>query len=109
MDSIFTLNMVKWIIYLTLFMSWDKITPDINPKCGQMHWPCPDISKKDKTLVCKSHGIGDSLISPMYRCSIKISRNINPIYVGIERSFPDDSKNVSFAEMGLIQAVLQII
>ena len=46
------------------------------------------------TLVCKSHGIGDSLINPIYRCSVKITPDINPIYVGIERSFPDNSKNM---------------
>ena len=54
------------------------------------------------TIVWKSHGIGNSLINPIYRCSVMITADINPIYVGIERSFPDDSKNVSFAEMGLI-------
>ena len=58
------------------------------------------------TLVWKSHGIGDSLINPIYRCSVKITPDINPIYVGIERSFPDDSKNVSFIDMGLVWAVL---
>ena len=58
--------------------------------------------KKDMTQVCKSHGIGDSLINPIYRCSVKITPDINPIYVGIERSFPDDSKNVSFIDMGLV-------
>ena len=47
---------------------------------------------KDKTLVSKSHGIGD----------------INPVYVGIERSFPDDSKNVSFVGMGLECIILTI-
>ena len=57
---------------------------------------------KDKTLVCKSHGIGDSLINPIYRCIVKINQDISPIYVGIERSFPDDSKNVSFVDMGLV-------
>ena len=54
------------------------------------------------TLVWKSHGIGDSLINPIYRCSVKITPDINPIYLGIERSFPDDSKNVSFVDMGLV-------
>ena len=24
----------------------DNITPDINPQCSWMHWPCPDNSKK---------------------------------------------------------------
>ena len=32
----------------------------------------------------------------------KITPDINPLYVGIERSFPDDSKNVSFIDMGLV-------
>ena len=77
-----------------IFESGEKINPDINPKCGQMHWSFPDNSIKNKTLVCKSHGIGDSLINPIYRCSVKITPGINPIYVGIERSFPDNSKNV---------------
>ena len=52
------------------------------------------------TLVWKSHGIGDSLINPFYGCSVKITPHNNPIYVGIERSFPDNSKNVAFVEMG---------
>ena len=43
-----------------------------------------------------------SLIYPIYGCSVKITPDINPIYVGIERSFPDDSKNVSFIDMGLV-------
>ena len=54
------------------------------------------------TLVCKSHGIGDSLINPIYGCIVKINQDINPIYVGIKRSFSDDSKNASFIQMGLV-------
>ena len=46
------------------------------------------ITLKDIKVVFKSHGIGDSLI--------------NPIYVWIERSFPADYKNVSFVDMGLV-------
>ena len=61
---------------------------------------------KDMTLALKSHGIGDSLINPICRCSVKIMPDINPIYVGIERSYPDDSKNVSFVDMGLVWAAL---
>ena len=57
------------------------------------------------TLVWKSHGIGDSFINPIYRCSVKITPDINPINVGIEKSFPDNSKNVSFVDMGLVKAV----
>ena len=52
--------------------------------------------------MCKSHGIGDSLINPIYRCIVKTTQDINPIYFGIERSFPDDSKNVSFVDIGLV-------
>ena len=48
-----------------------------------------------------------SLINPIYRCSVKITPDVNPIYVGIERSFSDDSKNVSFVDMGLVYAVLR--
>ena len=33
-------------IFNPIYESWDKITPDINPKSGQMHWPCPDDSTK---------------------------------------------------------------
>ena len=33
-------------IFNPIYESWDKINPDIDPKCGQMHWPCPDNSKK---------------------------------------------------------------
>ena len=47
-----------------------------------------------------------SLINPIYRCSVKITPDVNPIYVGIERSYPDDSKNVSFVDMGLVWAAL---
>ena len=45
-------------------------------------------------------------ISLISGCSVKITPDINPIYVGIERSFPDDSKNVSFVDMGLEYMIL---
>ena len=41
-------------IFNPIFERGDKITPDINPKCGWMQWPCTD----DMTLVCKFHVIG---------------------------------------------------
>ena len=44
-----------------------------------------------------THPTGIGLINPFYRWCYN-----NPIYVGIERSFPDDSKNVSFIDMGLV-------
>ena len=57
------------------------------------------------TLVCKSVGIWDGIVKPIYGCGVEITPDINPIYVGIEMSFPDNSKNVSFIDMGLEKAV----
>ena len=69
--------MVLKTIYINpIYEGGDKITPDINPKCSEMHWPCP--------------------------CNVKITPDINPIYVGIDSSFPYNSKNVSFVDMGLV-------
>ena len=48
------------------------------------------------TLVCKSLGIGDGIVNPMYGCGVKMAPDINPIYVGLEKSCPMDSKNVSY-------------
>ena len=45
------------------------------------------------TLVCKSVGIGDGIV--------EITPDINPMYVGLERSCPRDSKNVSYVGLGL--------
>ena len=47
-----------------------------------------------------THPTGIGLINPFYGFSV--IPDINPIYVGIERSFPDNSKNVSFFDMGLV-------
>ena len=33
-------------IFNPIYEGGDKITPDINPKCGQMNCPYPDNSKK---------------------------------------------------------------
>ena len=33
-------------IFDPIYDSGDKIALDMNPKCSQMHWPCPDNSKK---------------------------------------------------------------
>ena len=68
----------------------------------ELELPLQFLSYLDMTQVCKSHCIGDSLINPIYGCSVKITPDINPIYVGIERSFPYNSKNVSFVNMGLV-------
>ena len=51
------------------------------------------------TLVSKSHGFADSIINPIYGFGVKTTPDI---YVGIERYFPDDSKNVSFVDMSLV-------
>ena len=53
------------------------------------------------TLVCKSVGIWDGIVNPIYGCGVKITKEINPIYVGLERSCPRDSKNVSYVDVGL--------
>ena len=62
----------------------------------------PDVSKKVWQKVCKYIGIWDGIVNPIYGCGVEITPDINPIYVGIERSFPDDSKNGSFVEIGLV-------
>ena len=54
------------------------------------------------TLVCKYIGIWDGIVNPIYGCGVEITPDINPTYVGIERSFPEYSKNVSFVDKGLV-------
>ena len=47
------------------------------------------------TIVCKSIGILGG--------NVKITLGINPVlYVGLERSCPRDSKNVSNVDVGLV-------
>ena len=46
------------------------------------------------TLVCKSVGIWDGIVNPIYGCGVKMAPDINPIYAGFERSCPDVSKKV---------------
>ena len=53
------------------------------------------------TLVCKSLGIGDGIVNPIYGCGVKMAPDINPIYAGLERFCPRDSKNVSYVDEGL--------
>ena len=55
--------------------------------------PCPDVSKKS---VCKSVGIWDGIVNPIYGCGVTMAPDINPIFAGFERSCPRDSKNVSY-------------
>ena len=54
------------------------------------------------TLVCKSVGIGDGIVNPMYGCEVKMAPDINPIYVGLGSSCLGDSKNVSFVDVGIV-------
>ena len=54
------------------------------------------------TLVCKSVGIWDGIVNPIYGCGVKMAPDINLIYAGFERSCPRDSKNVSYVDVGLV-------
>ena len=38
------------------------------------------------TLVFKSVGILDGIVNPIFGCWVEITPDINPIYVGLERS-----------------------
>ena len=38
----------------------------------------------------------------IYGCGVKITKDINPIYAGLERSCPRDSKIVSYVDVGLV-------
>ena len=53
-------------------------------------------------LVCKSVCICDGIVNPIYGCGVEITPDINPTYVGLERSCPRDSKNVSYVDVGLV-------
>ena len=61
------------------------------------------------TLVCKSVGIWDGIVNPIYGCRVRMTPGINPIYAGLERSCPRDSKNVSYVDVGLVQTCLDLI
>ena len=52
--------------------------------------------------VCKSVGIWDVIVNPIYGCGVKMTPDIIPIYVGLERSCSRDSKNVSYVDVGLV-------
>ena len=54
------------------------------------------------TLVCKSVGIWDGIVNPIYGFGVKIAPDINPIYARFERGCPRDSKNVSYVDVGLV-------
>ena len=54
------------------------------------------------TLVCKSVGIWDGIVNPIYECRVRMTPGVNPIYPGLERTCPRDSKNVSYVDIGLV-------
>ena len=39
-----------------------------------------------QNLVCKSLGIWDGIVKPIYGCGVKITPDINPMYAGLKRS-----------------------
>ena len=54
------------------------------------------------TLVSKSFDFCDDIVNPIYRYGVEITPDINPIYVGLERSCPKDSKKESNVGIGLV-------
>ena len=54
------------------------------------------------TLVCKTVVIWDGIVNPIYGCGVKVAPDTNPIYAGLERSCPRNSKNVSYVDVGLV-------
>ena len=54
------------------------------------------------TIVHKSLGMWDGIANPIYGCGVKMVTDINPIYAGLERSCPRDSKKVSYVGLGLV-------
>ena len=54
------------------------------------------------TLVCKSVGIWDGIVNPIYGFGVKIAPDINHKYDGLDRSCPRDSKNLSYVDVGLV-------
>ena len=55
--------------------------------CNGLVW----FETTSMTLVCKSVGIWDGIVNPIYWCLVEITPDINPTYVGLERSCPRDS------------------
>ena len=46
--------------------------------------------------------IWECIVNPIYGCRGIMTPGINPIYAGLERSCPRDSKNVSYVDVGLV-------
>ena len=49
------------------------------------------------------------MVNPIYGCGVKMTSDINPIYAGLERSCPWDSKIVSYVDVVLVQTCLDLI
>ena len=60
-----------------------------------------NFSSPYNVIVCKS-GIWDGIVNHIDGCGVKMAPGINPIYAGLERSCPRDSKNVSYVDVGLV-------
>ena len=60
------------------------------------------MTPKGMTTVCRSYVIGHNFIKPICECGVNTPPDINPIYAGLERSYPRDSKNVSYVDVGLV-------
>ena len=48
------------------------------------------------TFVCKSVGIWDGIVNPIYGCGVKMAPYINPIYAGL-------------VDVGLVKTCLDLI
>ena len=44
----------------------------------------------------------DCIANPIFGCGIKITPEVDPLYVWLEKSSPCDSKNVSFVDVGIV-------
>ena len=59
---------------------------------------------QDSQNICQYICLPNSnvIAVPIYGCEVEITPDINPIYVGLERSCPRDSKNVTYVVVGLV-------
>ena len=61
-------DIVNYIIN-PIYESWDKITPDINPKYEQMHWPCQ--------LYLSLMEFRNNIFNPIYESEDKITQYLD--------------------------------
>ena len=80
----------------------DRHCPDNYRKVSHMSYVIENKFLNPMTSVCKSVGFWDCIINPIYGCGVKITQDVNPIYVGLESSCLRDSKNVSFVDVWLV-------